>query len=757
MSWFRRTFFKLSVKNLLLLSFIWLMAGFTIGTEILLGPVRWTVNLSRQMDWSKSLEDLVIKLVIGLFILGSLIISMLLVRITTKSKLVHIKLGIPFLILLFTAGNLYLWLNPQIFGVETAIMNESTSFARFTFGPYPTEERLSALKEKNYRAVISLLHPAVVPFEPKLLADELKAAKRVGIKIIHIPMLPWVSENKEALEKIQEIVESGKGRYYIHCYLGKDRVNVVKRLIEKLYATAKLDIRESESTARKIQDLKFFERGEIIILGDGIYLTPYPTHEEFMGYIIAGGINNIVLLMDPENPEDIPWIEKERKLLEKYFIGFELIPLSLNFYDPLKALESVQKVSLMRRAVVIHGFLSPSFRTEAFIQAFRSNLPSLPPSLFEEPLNRGKVTIIATNIAIGPRPEGPEFGSFLYRKGVRRYAYLGNPSSAEALEDFQITKAAGLPWNAFNPLSKPDELFKSLSKGGPWYVYGPILQHIQYELEERFGPAIPEKTKSRPITQKENQISSSSSKKRAFADNLLIYSLPDLKMIVLLGPVLLLYVGIGGAFAGWLRTRKHVRTPYTRKIFHFYVFSMAGILHLITGLPAVILFGSVTSLIVLYAVYRGTNFPFYEALARPSDRPHRTLFIIVPLITTGLGGAVTNLFFTRFAHIGYFVGGWGDAVGEPVGTRWGKHKFKVLSLAGVPATRSLEGSLSIFLVGILVAFLGLYAGGIPLNKAFYVALACGFVGTIVEAFSSHGLDNLTIQVAAAATAFILLS
>jgi len=38
--------------------------------------------------------------------------------------------------------------------------------------------------------------------------------------------------------------------------------------------------------------------------------------------------------------------------------------------------------------------------------------------------------------------------------------------------------------------------------------------------------------------------------------------------------------------------------------------------------------------------------------------------------------------------------GWGDAVGEPVGTRFGRHPYRVPSLAGVPATRTLEGSLA---------------------------------------------------------------
>jgi phytol kinase len=125
-------------------------------------------------------------------------------------------------------------------------------------------------------------------------------------------------------------------------------------------------------------------------------------------------------------------------------------------------------------------------------------------------------------------------------------------------------------------------------------------------------------------------------------------------------------------------------------------------------------------------------------------------------LTTALGGGISNLVFGKFAYIGYFVGGWGDAVGEPVGTKWGKHKYRVPSLLGVKATRSVEGSFSVFFTGAFVAFFALVAAGYPPLKAGYAAVACGLVGAVVEAFSSHGLDNLTIQVAATATAYFLL-
>ena len=217
-----------------------------------------------------------------------------------------------------------------------------------------------------------------------------------------------------------------------------------------------------------------------------------------------------------------------------------------------------------------------------------------------------------------------------------------------------------------------------------------------------------------------------------------------------------LYSGTAATLAGWLRTRRGVRAPYTRKIFHFTIMSAAAVVHLSWGLPGVVTFGSVTTLLVLLAIAKGDGFPFYEAMARPSDAPHRRLFILVPLATTALGGVISNLLFSPFAPLGYMVIGWGDAVGEPVGTRWGKHRYRVPSLAGVVATRSLEGSGAVLLAGTVAATLTLVGMGYGATLAIGVGAACGAAGATVEAFSNHGLDNLTVQVATSALAWALL-
>jgi phytol kinase len=171
----------------------------------------------------------------------------------------------------------------------------------------------------------------------------------------------------------------------------------------------------------------------------------------------------------------------------------------------------------------------------------------------------------------------------------------------------------------------------------------------------------------------------------------------------------------------------------------------------------VVVYGTAVALVVLHAVLRGEGHALYEALARPSDAPQRTLFVLVPLATTALGGVLANLLSPGYGYVGYLVAGWGDALGEPVGTRWGRRRYRVPTLAGVPATRSLEGSAAVLLGGFLAAAAGLLVAGVEPGAAVRAAALAAGAGAVVEALSSHGLDNLTVQAAAALAAGLALN
>ena len=122
---------------------------------------------------------------------------------------------------------------------------------------------------------------------------------------------------------------------------------------------------------------------------------------------------------------------------------------------------------------------------------------------------------------------------------------------------------------------------------------------------------------------------------------------------------------------------------------------------------------------------------------------------------TAVGGLASALLAGAYAGVGYLVAGWGDAIGEPVGSRWGRHRYRVPSLRGVPAERSWEGSAAVFLVGWVaagIALAGLGAG----SAAIPVGFVCALVGAVAEGLSNHGLDNLTVQISTSLVAALLL-
>jgi phytol kinase len=213
--------------------------------------------------------------------------------------------------------------------------------------------------------------------------------------------------------------------------------------------------------------------------------------------------------------------------------------------------------------------------------------------------------------------------------------------------------------------------------------------------------------------------------------------------------------GLAGAWAlgglcGRLKLSRGWPTPYTRKLFHLVVFSVSAWIHLRFGLAQLDAFALGVAAAVLIAVARGPGSAFFEALARESDAPHRRFFVVVPLVTTAAGGLIAALTAGEAAALGVLAAGWGDAAGEPVGRRFGRHAFRVPGPLGVRSVRTLEGSAGVAAVAALATALALVlAHAASPGDALRVALAAGIATAGVEAVSPHGFDNLTTIPAAA--------
>jgi len=213
-----------------------------------------------------------------------------------------------------------------------------------------------------------------------------------------------------------------------------------------------------------------------------------------------------------------------------------------------------------------------------------------------------------------------------------------------------------------------------------------------------------------------------------------------------------------GILSGALKRRAGWPTGYTRKLFHFLIFFTAVGLHLWGGMPAVNVLGLGMGTYVLLVVRAGDGNFLFEALAREKDSPRRGYFIVLPYLTTALGGLLSNWLFGACAVMGYLVGGAADAVAEPVGVRFGRHRYRVLSLRKVEtAERSIEGSLSVLVVSIILSavFFSAYYH-LPITYSLLSSLLLSVAVMFVEAASPHGADNLTIQVTAGGLAALFI-
>jgi phytol kinase len=228
----------------------------------------------------------------------------------------------------------------------------------------------------------------------------------------------------------------------------------------------------------------------------------------------------------------------------------------------------------------------------------------------------------------------------------------------------------------------------------------------------------------------------------------LIDNFPAPRLWLVAGPPALAWAYACLYLAGWLKRDAGWATGYTRKTFHVLIFTSAALVQWLLGISALFVFGTMTSLVIFYAVWRGSGHLLYEAMARERDAPRRTYYILAPYAATLAGGLLSNLLFGPVAIVGYLVTGFGDAIGEPVGVRFGRHPYRVPSFRGVPATRTIEGSVAVFLAcGLAIAAAVALSPELAFTPVSWarvplLALACA----LLEAVSPHGWDNAVLQV-----------
>ena len=206
--------------------------------------------------------------------------------------------------------------------------------------------------------------------------------------------------------------------------------------------------------------------------------------------------------------------------------------------------------------------------------------------------------------------------------------------------------------------------------------------------------------------------------------------------------------------SGSLVYYKGIKVNYTRKINHFALFFVPMFLDkFIPVKPSLelLIIGSilaVTGLIIYIKPVRNkSNFiqRMFLSFDRPEDRPNTLLWLSTQ---TAFGYLVIIPFLILFSTSGYeyliiipiLVNGIGDGLAEPVGVRFGKHKYQTYALfSKVKYERTLEGSACVFITSVVVILF--FQSGFTSSEFIYVIIIFPIVMTLSEAFAPHTWDT----------------
>ncbi|MCM2369223.1 hypothetical protein [Aporhodopirellula aestuarii] len=167
---------------------------------------------------------------------------------------------------------------------------------------------------------------------------------------------------------------------------------------------------------------------------------------------------------------------------------------------------------------------------------------------------------------------------------------------------------------------------------------------------------------------------------------------------------------------GWLVVNRNWKVNYTRKINHFALmlcpFLLAKVFPYqpsITTFLATVCVFTIATLAMSHPVRERVSMmkTAFAAVDRPEDRPHTLLWIIsqavvAAIVLMGIFLAFQELDIPALVSIPLVVTGIGDGLAEPVGVRFGKHTYRVPSLAKNRSyVRSIEGSACVWIVALL--------------------------------------------------------
>lgn len=144
---------------------------------------------------------------------------------------------VEFFILLITFTGWYVLITPDNLLTRHFRRNFESLDQRVIIGPYPSKEDFPLLIDNHVKVIISLLNPEI-PYESKLIMEERENALASGIQWVNFPMSSVLGhrfgeEYEKNAEKAAQFINEESGKTYLHCYLGKHRVESVREILNK--------------------------------------------------------------------------------------------------------------------------------------------------------------------------------------------------------------------------------------------------------------------------------------------------------------------------------------------------------------------------------------------------------------------------------------------------------------------------------------------------------------------------------------------
>jgi dolichol kinase len=208
--------------------------------------------------------------------------------------------------------------------------------------------------------------------------------------------------------------------------------------------------------------------------------------------------------------------------------------------------------------------------------------------------------------------------------------------------------------------------------------------------------------------------------------------------------------------AGTLVLKRNLRVNYSRKIIHFSgflapVFVTAALPVRPTYNVPNFFWGSLVGFLSMAVLIRPIRerskivTRMFRGMDRPEDRPYTLKWLYTQMLGGYLVLMPVVLYFeskhaTLLALIPVLINAIGDGLAEPVGVRWGKHRYRVRALfTEATYTRSLEGSACVFIAAILVLLM--FHQSFTTTQFLILLAVVPVVATLAEALSPHTWDT----------------